>query len=136
MAEHARVFPNIYNTLLKLVEMGASLGIVTGSGRTSLELLYSAGVQDLFDAVVTGADVARRKPHPEGLLKCLDALGVKASDAVYVGDTSIDMQAGRAAGMTAVAVLSGAGNSAALCEAGAHRIIHSHSALIKLFNKR
>lgn len=134
MAKHARIFPNIYDTLVTLKQGGATLGIVTGSGGTSLELLYSAGVEGLFDAVVTGADVSKRKPDPEGLHKCLDCLGVKANEAVYVGDTSIDMQASRAAGMTAVAVLSGAGDSTALCEAGAHRIIHTHSALIDLFN--
>ena len=134
MAKHARIFPNIYDTLFTLKQRGATLGIVTGSGGTSLELLYSAGVEGLFDAVVTGADVSKRKPDPEGLHKCLDCLGVKANEAVYVGDTSIDMQASRAAGMTAIAVLSGAGDSTALCEAGAHRIIHTHSALIDLFS--
>lgn len=136
IAEHARVFPDIFHTLSTLKELGYTLAIVTGSGGKSLELLYSAGVRDLFDAVVSGADVSRRKPDPEGLYLCLNSLGVDASDAVYVGDTSIDMQASRAAGMTAVAVLSGAGNSAALCTAGAHRIVQDHSALISLFEKR
>lgn len=136
IAEHARVFPDIFHTLSRLKKMGYTLAIVTGSGGTSLELLYSAGVRELFDAVISSADVSRRKPHPEGLLLCLDRLGVEASDAVYVGDTSIDMQASRAAGMTAVAVLSGAGNSAALCAAGAHRIVRDHSALIGLLEKR
>lgn len=134
-AEYARVFPGIFNTLSTLKETGVKLGIVTGSGETSLELLYSAGVKELFDAVIIDADVNHRKPHPEGLLKCMDALDVDPAYAVYVGDTAIDMQASRAAGMTAIAVLSGAGNSVSLCEAGAHRIIHSHEGLIDLLEK-
>lgn len=134
-AEHARVFPEIYNTLTTLKETGVKLGIVTGSGETSLELLYSAGVQELFDAVLIDADVTHRKPHPEGLLKCMDALGADPANTVYVGDTAIDMQASRAAGMTAIAVLSGAGNSVSLCEAGAHRIIQSHEGLTDLLEK-
>lgn len=135
IAEHAHVFPGIFDTLSTLNETGVKLGIVTGSGEASIELLYSAGVQDLFDAVITDADVTHRKPHPEGLLKCLDALGADPANAVYVGDTTIDMQASRAAGMTAIAVLSGAGNSVSLCEAGAHRIIHNHKSLIDLLEK-
>jgi phosphoglycolate phosphatase len=134
MAEHARVFPDIFDTLAELKETGMKLGIVTGSGKTSVDLLYSVGVEDLFDAVVTSADVSRRKPYPDGMFKCLDSLGVQASDSIYVGDTSIDMQASRSAGIKAVAVLSGAGNSAALCKAGAHRIIHNHSALVNILN--
>ena len=134
MAEHARVFPDIFDTLVELKETGMKLGIVTGSGKTSVDLLYSVGVEDLFDAVVTSADVSRRKPYPDGMFKCLDSLGVQASDSIYVGDTSIDMQASRSAGIKAVAVLSGAGNSAALCKAGAHRIIHNHSALVNILN--
>ncbi|MFT5351876.1 MAG: phosphoglycolate phosphatase, partial [Gammaproteobacteria bacterium] len=113
MAEHARVFADVSDTLNSLKKMGATLGIVTGSGKASVDMLYSAGVEDLVDAVITNTDVSKRKPDPEGMFKCLDQLGVAASDAMYVGDSSIDMQATRAAGMTAVAVLSGAGNSAA-----------------------
>jgi HAD superfamily hydrolase (TIGR01549 family) len=134
MAEHARVFPGIFETLSTLKNRGNKLGIVTGSGGTSVDLLYSAGVEELFDAVITSADVSRRKPHPDGMLKCLESLGVEASDSIYVGDTSIDMQASRTAGMTAIGVLSGAGNSATLCEAGAHRIIQNHSALTHILN--
>lgn len=136
IAEHARIFPDIFNSLITLKETGITLGIVTGSGEASLELLYSAGVRELFDAVISGADVANRKPHPEGLVKCLDVLGADAADSVYVGDTIIDMQASRAAGMTAIAVLSGAGDSVSLCEAGAYRIIHSHGDLIDLMERK
>lgn len=134
MAEHSSVFPDIFETLSTLKNSGNKLGIVTGSGATSVKLLYSAGVEDLFDAVVTSADVSRRKPYPDGILKCLESLAVKADDCIYVGDTSIDMQASRSAGMIAVAVLSGAGDSATLCKAGAHRIIPDHSALINILN--
>ncbi len=132
IAEHARIFPGIHDTLTTLKERGYTLGIVTGSSGASLDLLFSAGVRELFDVVISGADVSQRKPHPEGLLKCLHTLHANANDTLYVGDTSIDMHASRAAGVTAVAVLSGAGNSASLCEAGAYRIVRDHSALIDI----
>lgn len=134
MAEHARHFPNIHDTLAGLKAMGATLGIVTGSGTSSLDLLDRAGVRDLFDAVITGSDVTRRKPHPEGLLKCMRLLDATPECTAYVGDTSIDMQASRAAGVTALAVLSGAGDSASLCRGGAHRIVPDHGRLIGLFS--
>ena len=135
MAEYAQVFDGVASTLHALKQAGFTLGIVTGSGQSSLELLYQAGVEGLFDAVVTGDEVKKRKPHPEGLELCLKKLGLTADKAVYVGDTSIDMQASRNAGMRGIAVLSGAGSSADLCTAGAQRIIPNHQKLAELVIK-
>jgi len=78
---------------------------------------------------VTGKDVTRRKPAPEGLLKCATALRIAPHEAVYVGDTPLDVQASRAAGMASVGVLSGAGDSALLSATGPDWIVHSHTGL-------
>ena len=135
VSAHAGVFTGVADTLLSLKEKGFKLGIVTGSGKDSVDLLYSVGVESLFDAVVTREQVKVRKPHPAGLLLCLSKLGVRAEQAIYVGDTSIDMQAARSAGMSAVGVLSGAGSSADLCLAGAQRIITDHALLPEIVFK-
>lgn len=129
---HACAFPNVYDTLSGLSASGYRLGIVTGSGERSLELLYRQGTAGLFDAVVTGADVEQRKPDPEGLLKCLGTMDADPADTVYVGDSVIDMQASHAAGVVPIGVLTGAGTSASLCQAGAYRIISSHRQLAGL----
>ena len=126
MKDNARAFPGVSETLSGLKTAGYTLGIVTGSGERSLNLLYQQGVAGLFDSVVAAADVEKRKPDPEGLLKCLERMDVAPGDAVYVGDSVIDMQASRAAGVLPIAVLTGAGTSASLCEAGAYRIVRSH----------
>lgn len=60
-------------------------------------------------AVIGSDSAARIKPHPEPLLKALELLGVPASDAAMVGDTVVDMEAARAAGVAAVGVLCGFG---------------------------
>ncbi|MDE0514170.1 MAG: HAD-IA family hydrolase [Gammaproteobacteria bacterium] len=124
--DNAGAFSGVRETLSGLKTAGYALGIVTGSGEWSLDLLFGLGVADMFDAVVTGYDVKKRKPDPEGLNKCLKHMDIAPGDAVYVGDSVIDMQASRAAGVLPIAVLTGAGTSASLCEAGAHRIVRSH----------
>jgi HAD superfamily hydrolase (TIGR01509 family) len=126
---HGRLYPGLRGTLESLRSRGLRLGIVTGSRATVLQPLHEAGLMDFFDAVVTGKDVQRRKPDPEGLLKCAAALGIAPHEAAYVGDTPLDVQASRAAGMASVAVLSGAGNSALLSTAGPDWIVHSHIGL-------
>lgn len=130
--EHARAFPGVAGTLSGLKAAGYRLGIVTGSGERSLDLLYEQGVAGLFDAVVTGADVEQRKPDPEGLLKCMGRMDADPADTVYVGDSAIDMQASHAAGVLPIGVLTGAGTSASLCRTGAFRIIGGHQELAGL----
>ena len=59
--------------------------------------------------VAKGADeVPKAKPHPDGLLACCEALGVQASDAIYIGDSPSDGKAAAAAGMRSIGVLWGA----------------------------
>lgn len=64
--------------LLQLKSEGYKLGIVTGKARRSLlislECLY---MNDLFDVIITGDDVAIPKPHPEGVNKALEQLNIK-----------------------------------------------------------
>ena len=131
---HGRTFPGLRGTLQTLQAWNMHLGIVTGSREGSLQLLSADGLSSFFSVVITGKDVTRRKPDPEGLLKCAEALGVDPADAVYVGDTPLDVQASRAAGMYSVAVLSGAGDSALLSAAGPDWIIHSHSYLFRIIH--
>ena len=127
LCTHGRIFPRLAETLSDLAARGARLGIVTDSHIREAHPLCTAGLFRHFAAVVSGGDGAHRKPHPEGLLKCADALGVAPHESVYVGDTSLDVQASRAAGMASVSVLSGAGDSAHLSAEGPDWIIESHA---------
>ncbi len=123
LEECVALLPGIEAALGALRGQGLRLGIWTASRGESFLPLERAGLLGLFDAVITGGDVNRRKPDPEGLLLCLDRLGLAAADSVYVGDTIGDMQASRAAGLHAIGVLTGAADSALLSRAGAHRIV-------------
>jgi len=133
---HGRLCLDVRTALEILRARGARLGIVTGSREGTFAPLRADGLMDFFSVVVTGRDVARRKPDPEGLLKCTQALGVEPSEAVYVGDTPADIQASRAAGMAAVGVLSGAGDSGGLSAEGPDRIIHSLAHLPEILEIR
>ena len=127
LREHGKVFMGLRDTIDALKSRGMALGIVSGARPEVMELLHD--VRDRFDAVVLGPDVSQRKPHPEGILKCLQQLGVAPQDAIYVGDTPLDIQASRAAGVRAVGVLTGAGDSALLSAHEPDRLVASHAKL-------
>lgn len=83
------------------------LGLVSsGSHGRVWEDLRRTGLDAHMEVVMTGNDVAERKPSPEGILKALETLGVPASRAVYVGDTPIDQQTARAANVRFVGIRS------------------------------
>ena len=72
-----------------------------------LHPLKRAGIEDLFEVIITTDDIQNRKPAAEPLIECGKRLGVNRDKIVYVGDTRIDMRAGHAAGMKTVGVLTG-----------------------------
>lgn len=99
-------------------------GFVTSKLRAAAELLLDRlEVLDHFEARVGPEDVLNPKPHPEPILKALAQLGVAPDEAVYFGDTPLDVQAAHAAGVACVALTTGyapeqqlrAENPAAIC---------------------
>ena len=134
MAEHVRALPGLEDALARLRNAGVRLGIFTGSEGESLPCLEKAGLLDMFEVIITRRDVEQFKPHPEGLLKCLNDMGVDPIHAAYIGDSRIDVQASLAAGVMSIAVLTGAGDSASLSAAGAHRVLAEIATLPDLFD--
>jgi len=102
----ASVFAGMDTVLRQCREAGMKIGIVTGKSRqTALVSLKAIGLNGSYDVLVAGDDVEHPKPHPQGILAALKAVGhQEGSPAVYVGDSAADVLAGRAAGLTTVAV--------------------------------
>lgn len=104
-AETAAI-PGSVELLHELRGQGLQLGIATSSGR-ALPFLDRWGVRHLFSGIVGREDVENRKPHPEPILKCLGHLKLDPHEVVYIGDSIIDIRAGKAAGAPTVGVLTG-----------------------------
>ncbi|MCB9664413.1 MAG: HAD family hydrolase [Alphaproteobacteria bacterium] len=118
----ARVKPQVHALALldTLAAADVALALVTTRQRGSTDaILAHVGLAGRFARVVAGDEVASPKPDPEGLLRVLADLGVSAEDAVYVGDTRVDVEAGDAAGVRVVAVAHGAAAAEELAALGA-----------------
>jgi HAD superfamily hydrolase (TIGR01509 family) len=100
------------DNILQSISSGSpKIGMVTSTQRKYLKIkmlpLQLAGVEELFEVIITSDDVPNRKPDPDPLIECARRLDVNPNKCVYVGDTRTDIKAGKAAGMKTVAVLTG-----------------------------
>ncbi|MER3436920.1 MAG: hypothetical protein C4346_04545, partial [Chloroflexota bacterium] len=88
---------------------GMRLGVVTGKSRqTALITLDLLGVRGEFGVIYAGDDVHRQKPDPEAVLLALRDLDYPpGAPGAFVGDSAADVLAGRAVGLTTIAVMWG-----------------------------
>jgi putative hydrolase of the HAD superfamily len=101
---YVRIDENAKAALEKL-HLKYKLGIVSNFAIPECvsKLLEKHGLDVLFDAVVVSGAVNKRKPSPEIFQKALEKLGVKASEAVFVGDTvDADIQGAKSVGMKTI----------------------------------
>jgi len=115
--DETHLFPGILETIQGLSEAGLRLAVVTGQNR--LELAASrrrVALDGLIDVWVCADDVPFPKPHPVSVQLALDMLGCLPGQAVMIGDTRFDMEAGRRAGTQLGAALWGIRDPAPLLD--------------------
>jgi len=101
-----KVFKNVPLTLQRLKAKGFKLGVVSTSPRDVIEAtLRHTGMLGYFDVFVGAEDVAKKKPHCEPIVHALNALDIGPEEAVYVGDTIYDIQAGHSTGCYTIFML-------------------------------
>ncbi|WP_454852347.1 beta-phosphoglucomutase family hydrolase [Promicromonospora soli] len=125
-------FPSTVALLHRLRAEGVLTGLVTAS-RNASEILAAAGVGDLFDARVDGADAATLhlagKPDPATFTEAARRLGVTPAQAVVIEDAEAGVRAGVAGGFALVVGVDRGGNAARLRDASADVIVADLAAL-------
>jgi HAD superfamily hydrolase (TIGR01549 family) len=127
-----KLIPGARETLERLVER-YPLGIVTARERASAQdILEYHSLNRLFKCVATARTTLRAKPHPAPVLWAAEQMGLPAENLLMVGDTTVDILAGRAAGAQTVALLCGFGNRKELERAKADVILDEPKDLLQL----
>ena len=100
---------------------------VVSSSANARQVLRSAGIDDAFDAVVDGGEVARLglrgKPAPDGFLEASRRVGVRADRAAVVEDALAGVAAGRAGRFRLVIGVARNVSRCELRDAGAHLVV-------------
>ena len=106
-----RLIPGTEAAFKEIAAAGIKIGLVTSTPAQQMAVkmvpLIKAGLDVLLEAVVTTDDVRQKKPAAEPLILGSKILDIPAENCVYVGDTRVDIRAGKAASMGTVGVLTG-----------------------------
>ncbi len=95
----SRVFPGIRALLFTMRARGIKLAVCTGASKEIAEYtLTQSGLSQYFPTIVTGDDVNKPKPDPEGLRIAMERIGAHSDQTIYVGDHPDDIAASRNAG--------------------------------------
>jgi len=145
----AQIYPKLFGANLKLVpkaretleiilQKGIRVGVVTSTPRQNMTLkmpvLEGFGIKDLLEVIVAADDAPRKKPAPDPLLLGSRKLDLSPAQCMYVGDSRTDIQAGKAAGMLTVGVLTGIDDHEALKREKPDALIDSIADLKDMIN--
>lgn len=108
MTDNTAPYNGIKELLERLRADGIKTAVVTNKNHDMANELIPSFYNGLFDIII-GTDLAKRerKPAPDGIYAVLDVLGTDKKDAVYIGDTEVDVQTAHNAGLKCIGVMWG-----------------------------
>jgi len=101
----------------------------------TMRFLEQFNLVQYFDTVVTGQSAEHTKPYPDPILLAAQKMGVKPEECLMIGDTTVDMRAGKSAGAQTVGVLCGFGEEPELKKKGADMILKNTPELADMLLK-
>lgn len=104
-AGRLQALPGVVPLLESLHAAGFRIALGSSTPWSNIRVVLKAiGVEQWFDAIVSGDDVTHGKPHPEVFLKAAEKIGVPPECCVVIEDAMVGIQAAKAAGMGCLAV--------------------------------
>lgn len=100
---------------------------------TTRRFLEQFDLLPFFRCVATAVTCPHTKPYPDPILWAAERMGISPTACLMIGDTTVDIRAGKAAGAQTVGVLCGFGERAELERCGADLILETTSELLSVF---
>lgn len=126
-----RPYPGIMEMLGKLKEHGKNIAVVSNKFYTATQDLCKHFFGDTIQVAIGEREDIKKKPAPDTVLEALRQLQATKQDAVYVGDSDVDVETARNSGIPCISVLWGFRSKSFLLSHGATTFIESPSELTK-----
>ena len=124
-------YPGILSLLDRLNEAGIPVAVVSNKFDDAVKSLCHHYFGDRVPVAIGESATVRKKPAPDSALAALDALHIPADRAVYIGDSDVDIQTAKAAGMDCISVTWGFRDADFLLANGAQRLVGTPEDLAK-----
>ena len=124
LADLTAPYDGIIPLLQALRTRGARIGIVSNKGNEAVQQLSARFFGGLIDVAVGESQTVRRKPNPDALLEVMRTLGCTPTDALYIGDSEVDIETARRAGIPCLSCTWGFRTEAFLRQHGAQHFVH------------
>ena len=125
-------YEGILPMMQSLKEQGLRLAIISNKPDRAVQELSDAFFPGLLELSVGESPSVRRKPAPDTVLTAASQIGLSIDQCVYVGDSEVDLQTARNAGMDCISVTWGFRDEAQLLEAGASVLVRTPEELESL----
>ena len=112
--KHFMMVPGIKEMLERLYGHYPMAVVSARDNRSTRDFLKQFELTDYFEVIVTAITAEHTKPYPDPILYAAEKMGVAPEACLMIGDTTVDIRAGKAAGAQTVGVLCGFGERAEL----------------------
>jgi len=131
LLDQTLVYPDVKQTLARLCHIPKAV-VTNKPYEFTIPVLEGSGLLSYFKVVIGGDSLPERKPSPLMLLEAAKRCGVRASECLMVGDSRVDVEAGKAAKMKTCGYIPGFRGRTELVEAGVDYTIERFSELCTL----
>ncbi len=131
-ADKTRAYDGVIPLLKELRALGVKTAVVSNKADVAVQPLCQRYFDGLFDLAVGERPGMLRKPAPDCVNAVLSELGVERRDAVYIGDSEVDIETAKNAGMDAIIVDWGFREADFLKSRGAEVIVSSPGQVLEL----
>ncbi len=131
--DHTRLYDGVSEMLHSLKDRGVRMAIVSNKLQDGVDELRSKYFDGLVSVAIGERDGVRRKPSPDMVEMAIVALGVSRECCLYIGDSEVDVQTAKNAGIRCVSVLWGFRSFEELEKAGAATFVSEPLDLLQFF---
>ena len=130
--DHTAPYEGIFDLLTALRERRIRVAVVSNKFDAATKQLCQKYFGDLVEIAVGERAGIRKKPCPDTVFEALSILGVAAEDAVYIGDSDVDIETAQGAGMPCLSVTWGLRDEDFLLEHGATVLVCTPEELLRM----
>ena len=104
MCRHTAPYDGILKILSDIKAEGIKIGVVSNKFDSAVKELCKKYFGDLVDTAIGQSDDVLKKPAPDGVFKAMKELGADKNSTIYAGDSDVDVQTAKNAGLPCIGV--------------------------------